>query len=297
MLVRNTTSLFPDLFLIKLGDTCRYILVRDDKGIIVVDPGATVHFVPFLARIKSLGFDVSNIRGVLLTHAHYDRIAATVSLKQEIPSLEIFVPRSSAGEFRRSDSLRIAFDRDQKTSQLYKLEKTPTFEDWTDVFRSAKEIDDGFQVPLGGSRFVRAIHSPGHTSGSFAYLVFPYACLLTDETFGYFNGSKLATPGGSSSLSTAVSSISKFLSVEVGVLALPYIGALTGSLIRKHMEGVIQNTTDLLAETNSAVADGVAKDLIEQSIFESFYHYPSRDPILQESLSDSFHAVSAFLLT
>jgi glyoxylase-like metal-dependent hydrolase (beta-lactamase superfamily II) len=162
-------------------------------------------------------------------------------------------------------------------------------------FRVATKIDrtlvesDTFKID--DDLLLRNFASPGHTGHSVSYMLVPHEFVIADETFGYYQGKRLSAPGGDMSVTAALHSMQKVKDLELSGIGLPYIGALTGGLVRKHLEAVAQNTHDLFLEARSALAEGVSADEVRAQIKDAFYAASMGDPCLIESLDRSFEAV------
>jgi hypothetical protein len=155
---------------------------------------------------------------------------------------------------------------------------------------SQRSVSDGETFKFGNKE-LRVVGAPGHTLSSLAYSILPEKYLVVDEGFGYFNGRNLAGPGGDHALKLAAASLERLLDIEWAGLCLPYYGILTGSLVRRHLQAIIQNTSDLFNECKSAREQAVPESEIKQAIFDSFYNHPSQDAALQTGLKRSFEAV------
>ena len=58
-------------------------LITSPEGHVLIDSGVEANADAILANIKTLGFDVKDIRVMLTTQAHYDHVAAFARLKKE----------------------------------------------------------------------------------------------------------------------------------------------------------------------------------------------------------------------
>jgi Zn-dependent hydrolases, including glyoxylases len=58
-------------------------LIVTDVGITVVDTGLPGHWKPFLRELRALGRDLSDVRGVVLTHGDSDHIGFAERLRRE----------------------------------------------------------------------------------------------------------------------------------------------------------------------------------------------------------------------
>ncbi|MEP7117707.1 MAG: MBL fold metallo-hydrolase, partial [Acidobacteriota bacterium] len=62
-----------------------------DDGVILVDPGPTSCRSALEAGLSEHGFDLGDVRAVLLTHIHFDHAGASGTLAHAYPGLPIYV--------------------------------------------------------------------------------------------------------------------------------------------------------------------------------------------------------------
>jgi N-acyl homoserine lactone hydrolase len=124
-------------------------LLRGHGETILVDTGGYGYRVPLLAALRERDLEPANVTGVVLTHCHWDH-ACNFPL---FPNARVFVPR---------EELAWAEAQPVGTWELpeFHVEKLATGDNVT-------RIDEG-ELPLPG---LRAIATPGHTPGHFAYHV------------------------------------------------------------------------------------------------------------------------------
>jgi glyoxylase-like metal-dependent hydrolase (beta-lactamase superfamily II) len=93
------TKISPEVFQLNFKEfgSCVYVL-RLKKGIFLVDLTTKENKEELLRNLKELGIEISDVKGILLTHRHYDHVEnlkefsnAKILKKQEIEDLGIKV--------------------------------------------------------------------------------------------------------------------------------------------------------------------------------------------------------------
>src|SRR5262245_30403400 len=103
---------------IRLGDNIVYALHLADRGVLLIDagPDAMGAWADVQGRVSSRGFEVSDVRGVLVTHAHIDHAglasrwalagARIYAAAADVPALEAGKDWNDARLPLRLDALR-----------------------------------------------------------------------------------------------------------------------------------------------------------------------------------------------
>jgi glyoxylase-like metal-dependent hydrolase (beta-lactamase superfamily II) len=294
MLLRASGTLYERLYLISLGATCRYAIVAEDGAITLSDPGTTAHVAALEERFSRLKLPFSRISRVILTHLDPDRIGGLALLRRKLPKLQVYGTAAMQHELSKKAFTESSYETDQALSAMFPAslpsEKIP-YGEFAKALLIDKPLVETDSVQLDEDVALRSVSTPGHRTHSVAYLVVPHEFAIVDETFGYYQGRSLAAPGGDANLRDAVTSIKKFSHFHLSGIGFPYVGAITGALVKKHLESVIQNTDDLLTESRKALANGFSPDEVRQQIKGWFYTSTLRDPCLRASLEGTFNAV------
>ncbi|MBF9066507.1 MBL fold metallo-hydrolase [Streptacidiphilus fuscans] len=156
-------------------------LVDGDDGFTLVDVGWADAAVPILGALAELGRKPSDIKRVVLTHAHPDHVQGVARLR-DATGARILVHHAEQTWLEggrvpasgRSGVLGRALDK------LPKLHWQPLTADAT--------LTDGDLVP--GSGGLRALHTPGHSPGHLVFLHEPSGTALVGDAV--FNRSGLA---------------------------------------------------------------------------------------------------------
>ena len=135
-------SICPDSF----ASNC--YLIIDGQDALAVDPGVS------LAALRSvLADEGASLRGILLTHGHFDHILSLDELRDAYPDAPVYLHENDA---------ELLSDGEKNAFALFFGEDR--------VWRPADRLLlGGESLPLGDKQ-VKVIHTPGHTRGSVCYL-------------------------------------------------------------------------------------------------------------------------------
>jgi glyoxylase-like metal-dependent hydrolase (beta-lactamase superfamily II) len=159
------TQIASDVYEIPLDHVNAWLIDRD--GLTLVDTGVSGSADKILAAIRELGKQPSDVRQILVTHAHPDHIGSLATLKRATGAkvyahpLDAPIIRSGAG-FRPltpAPGLIVGI-----LFRLFIKQPFPTV-DGTGV---DVEVNDGDELPIGGG--LRVVHIPGHCKGQVAFL-------------------------------------------------------------------------------------------------------------------------------
>lgn len=127
-------------------------LIDTGEGLILVDIGYPATLWIVLENIKELGFDVKDIKIILISHGHYDHIGAAKELR-EITGAKIYVG---------AEDLKLVTGEDDP----------PLSSDWTDrhlhYLTPDVLIRDGDIIELGNIS-IKCLSTPGHTDGTMSF--------------------------------------------------------------------------------------------------------------------------------
>jgi metallo-beta-lactamase class B len=126
------------------------LLVTSSDGHVLID-GATPQAAPGIAaNIRRLGFDLRDVRTILISHEHVDHVGGVAALKR-MTGAQV-VARAEARAVLESGK---ADPADPQAGTI------PDFEG----FRVDRVVEDGDEIGRGYSR-ITAHRTPGHTAGS-----------------------------------------------------------------------------------------------------------------------------------
>jgi glyoxylase-like metal-dependent hydrolase (beta-lactamase superfamily II) len=163
-------------------------LLKGGQGLTIVDTGLNRPeiFSAFAGSLGELGYKISDIGTVLLTHGHTDHIAGVRKIK-EFCDPRILLPRACIPESvdprHQEDAVLPASVRDiQPALRHYDLieEFQNSCGEWVLDKKEIVSFKDGEYIPLGPYRF-RAILTPGHDIGLMVFYEPEIKLLLTTD--------------------------------------------------------------------------------------------------------------------
>jgi len=161
-----------------LPDSHVYVIGKPGSGdLSLVDAGLTEMGSYKLEGLTKAGFQLNEIKRIIMTHTHIDHIGALKELLFAIPDAQVWVHKEEAEFLERGDD-RIVMGNEVFESMIrsqYKLDEklfTVTVH---------RKLEGGETLELGGIRF-RVLHLPGHTSGSIGLLNDEHRLLMSGDT-------------------------------------------------------------------------------------------------------------------
>lgn len=125
---------------------CYIVYNADTKEGLIIDPAASSDVIA--SNVENLGID---IKGILLTHGHFDHIGAADALKKQY-QVKVY-----------------AHEEEAEVTENGMLNLSAMFET-SDSVKVDVKLKDGEKFKLCGFD-ITVIHTPGHTKGSCCYLV------------------------------------------------------------------------------------------------------------------------------
>jgi len=120
-----------------------YIVYKKEGGdCFIIDPGYSPE--KFIKAVKELKL---HVRGILLTHHHYDHVGGVKKIR-EAKDCPVYLHREDADMYRDS----------------------------VDVL-----LEDGYELAFDDEK-IKVLHTPGHTAGSVCYYVEKYKTAFTGDT-------------------------------------------------------------------------------------------------------------------
>ena len=138
-----------------LGPSVAY-LVRSSTGLGLVDTGQQPDASTLLAAVERLGFDIRDLKVILLTHCHGDHINGAAHLR-ELTGARVYAGQGDCGVIRAGGPWEAIFS---------------AFDTESDISTHPTEVDvellGGETIELGDVR-IDVVAAPGHTPGSTLY--------------------------------------------------------------------------------------------------------------------------------
>lgn len=171
-----------------------YILSQEGSSYVwLVDCGDVP---PIVDMLSSLGDDTSMIKGVLLTHVHYDHIYGLPRLKEKFPSLQVYT--NEYGKKALTD-IWLNYSKYHNDPIVYESENVVTCDEGSVI-----ELFDGVQA--------KVCHTPGHNPSCLTYEVGDY--LFTGDA--YIPGIKVVTTLKGGDKVKAAESVERILRLAEG---------------------------------------------------------------------------------
>ena len=148
-----------------------YILEREGcSSVWLIDCGDVP---PLMDYLSSIGDDLSIIKGVLLTHVHYDHIYGMLKLRERFPSLQVYT--NEYGKKALTD-IQLNYSKYHNDPIVYESKNVVT-------------CDEGSVIELFDDVQAKVYHTPGHNPSCLTYEVGDY--LFTGDA--YIPGVKVVT--------------------------------------------------------------------------------------------------------
>lgn len=170
-----------------------YILTNENKEFWIVDCGDVF---PLVERISQMSENNYTIKGVLLTHAHFDHIYGLPRLSMMCPTIRVFT----------NESGKKALANDKLNMSRYHDE--PIRFDSDNVIVA----DDGSEIELFEGVNAKVFYTPGHNPSCITYEIEDY--LFTGDS--YIPGCRVVTNLPGSDKGLADKSINKIMSLLQG---------------------------------------------------------------------------------
>lgn len=165
-------------------------VILGDQHVAVVDTGSAERQDVLADGLRQLGLAPGDVRLVLHTHEHFDHVGGN----GVFPASTLIGAHASAAR------------------KIAEGDRFVTMLDGRAQPRPSLLLTDGAEVDLGGVT-LRALHSPGHTSGSTCYFEPDLGLLFSGDTL--FAGGVLSYIAESGSLGDYISSLSRLGMVRV----------------------------------------------------------------------------------
>lgn len=154
-------------------DLVNWTVVTDDAGVLLIDAGYPGHRDDVVDSVRRLGFAMSDVRAILLTHAHVDHFGAAISLAAR-EGIAVYAHGTEVGHARREfleqvSPLDVAKHAWQPRWLKWSLALTRKGGMTRDGIPTTQPLTDAVAATLPGAP--RAVPTPGHTGGHCSYVV------------------------------------------------------------------------------------------------------------------------------
>ena len=185
-----------------------YVMFNEHNEGFLVDPGYN-HNNVLIDHLKKIGV---NLRGILITHAHFDHIAALEDILKLYPDAKVYIHEEELDILINPELNLSCEDVDWLTHEL--------------IFKPKSLIllTDNEEFEVSGFK-IKCLHTPFHTKGSSCYLVKHEKALFTGDSLFFTTIGRTDLPTGSNR--TIESSLMKIKSLPDGLKVYPGHGIIT----------------------------------------------------------------------
>jgi glyoxylase-like metal-dependent hydrolase (beta-lactamase superfamily II) len=187
---------------------CNIYLINGGTELALIDAGVGIEPDLIFENIARDGYDLSKLRYLLITHAHYDHSGGASKLRDRF-SLKVVGSPLTKQWLESADAVSIGFAQAQAAG-LYPVDLSlvPCS---IDLVMNDK---DRLQI---GNLHVQCISTPGHSGGHISYLLEEDRALFSGDCI--FAGGKIILQNlGDCTLSDSVSSLKKLSNFEINML-------------------------------------------------------------------------------
>ncbi|WP_434310350.1 MBL fold metallo-hydrolase [Hominifimenecus sp. rT4P-3] len=128
---------------------CSSHLIDTGDGLILLDTPCACGLPGLIRNIGLLGYQVRDIKYIVVSHAHTDHYGAVAAL-QHMSGAKTFIGKIDAKDMRHPPE--------------YLIRMGKNFGHYNEFFIPDVELEDGDEISLGDTR-IRCVVTPGHTSG------------------------------------------------------------------------------------------------------------------------------------
>jgi glyoxylase-like metal-dependent hydrolase (beta-lactamase superfamily II) len=221
----------------------RAFLVVDDDGLTLVDTLGEAHPFMILAAMRRLGRPVSDLKRILLTHAHFSHLAGVAALKA-LSGAEVYAHAWEAdivAGHREAQRLPLLPRRPFRVYYPFQFGAAlgkGASGTGNGRFRGC-DVDHHLADEDGVGSRLRAVHAPGHTPGHLAFWVESERVLLAGDAI--VRWPRLA--GGWQSFTLNERQQRKSLH-KLAKLAPDKVGVGHGDPIMKNAAGIVRHLAD-----------------------------------------------------
>jgi glyoxylase-like metal-dependent hydrolase (beta-lactamase superfamily II) len=162
------TKIVEGLYGIHLGSTNTFLLDSGDSCALI-DTGFPGSGPTILEAVREIGKKPSDIRHILLTHAHVDHIGSYATLKRTTNASGYVHPVDAAIVEAGSGFRPMSPSPGLVPGLMFQMFTRPA--ESVEPARAEYHVNDGDRLPIAGG--LKAIHIPGHCLGQLAFL-WPY---------------------------------------------------------------------------------------------------------------------------
>jgi glyoxylase-like metal-dependent hydrolase (beta-lactamase superfamily II) len=155
------------------GDAVNWLLVADERGVLLIDAGYPGDRGDVLASLRQLGYQAGDVRAILLTHAHIDHLGSAIWFAKT-HGTPVFCHPDEVGHAKReylqqASAIDVALRIWRPRWALWAAHVVRNGGLIRTGIPSAQPLTAEIAVELPGHPM--AVPTPGHTGGHCSYLV------------------------------------------------------------------------------------------------------------------------------
>ncbi len=160
-------EIFPFIYGLRILYVNAFLLA-DDEGITLIDSGLANRKETFLRALSEIGRSPEELKHIALTHYHTDHTGNLAGLV-EASAADVWIHQLDASVVRGETPLPGANPNSIVSKMLWPLVGRISMYNTLATTRVDHEVADRQELPIAGG--MKAVHTPGHTSGHTCYLV------------------------------------------------------------------------------------------------------------------------------
>jgi glyoxylase-like metal-dependent hydrolase (beta-lactamase superfamily II) len=170
-----------------IGDVNVYLIKDDPLTLIDVGPKTVAASEVLRDKLKRHGVNISDVKRIILTHAHEDHSGLAKQIRDESNGAEIFVHEWETGNLfgettgAEYDNLIVRAGVPEKVfREIQSIYRDKSFSDSLEK-SEFRWLKDGAEIEFG-SGVLKILHTPGHTPGSCSFLREADRTLIVGDT-------------------------------------------------------------------------------------------------------------------
>lgn len=200
---------------------------------------------------------------MLVSHSHYDHIAAMPYLRQRYPGLRVFGSQHAHAVFERPGALRTMRRLSLEAAEYYGAGGViPPYED--EMMRVDAIIAEGDEIDLGDIK-IRTLETPGHTNCCLTFVA-GEEYIFPSETTCYKSRSGAVYPAFLTGCADAVTSLYHCARQHIPGIMAPHYGLVTDSTPR----GYWQACLDSILCVRDFIIDRFEEGMDEEGILRAY---------------------------
>jgi glyoxylase-like metal-dependent hydrolase (beta-lactamase superfamily II) len=203
-----------------------WYLIEDRDGVALIDAGFPADWTVLETALGTLDRRLSDLRAVVLTHAHFDHVGFAERARREagatiyVHELDLALAQSTAGMAESERNPLLYLDHAAARRLMLKaMAGAPLARGIRELttYTDGEVLDDVPGRP-------RAIHTPGHTDGSCALhlpdrrVLFAGDALVTRDPYTGATGPRIVAAAATTSTEQALASLDRLEGVDADVL-------------------------------------------------------------------------------